>query len=45
MSLRPRDFALTRIGRAGQRMAPGGRRWSESDYAGGGEGGSDDDDE
>lgn len=30
MSLRPRDPNLTRVARAGQRMAPGGRRWSES---------------
>jgi len=30
MSLRPRDPGIARIARAGQRMAPGGRRWSES---------------
>lgn len=30
MSIRPRDPRLARVARAGQRMAPGGRRWSES---------------
>jgi hypothetical protein len=30
MSLRPRDPRVARVRRAGQRMAPGGRRWSES---------------
>lgn len=30
MSLRPRDPKLNQVRRAGQRMAPGGRRWSES---------------
>lgn len=30
MSLRPIDPKLGRVRRAGQRMAPGGRRWSES---------------
>lgn len=30
MSLRPRDQSLSRLSRAQSRMAPGGRRWSES---------------
>lgn len=30
MSIRPRNPGLARVRRSGQRMAPGGRRWSES---------------
>jgi hypothetical protein len=30
MSIRPRDVPVAKVARAGQRMAPGGRRWSES---------------
>lgn len=33
VSLRPVDPNIARVARAGQRMAPGGRRWSESPIA------------